>query len=513
MNGMKSKHTTNKFSLMSIIFRRLLVLAGLGGGYFLYRKALTHVIYQNQNVFLNAELVEELKQKNVADVGGNRILIGSPHNKTYNSSKKRIVIIGGGLVGAASAYELSKNPEYDVILIEKHEQVGNETSFANGTIISPSLCYPWTSKLLLSKVFKSIFSSSDHSVSLSYNLLFEKYIFTWVLNLLFNLSDDKIESSCRRLIRLALEGNKELETMKQKNKLDDELDMSSMGTIYLYPTEEFYKSDEGLRSVKSKYGVSFKEMGYDELIKNEPFLKNVKDPIKKAAVSYNDSNADSLKMTQFLCEMAKRNGAIIDIGNEFQRFMFDRKSNLLGVVTSQGAIICDKVVIAGGYSSKDMIHKLGIRLPLIPVQGYTFTVPNKDHAKTPLKHTIVDDSGLVFLAPVKDKIRISGIADIGKVNEFDSKRLDTLVKAAKKYIPDIDANEGVSWTQVRPFTPDDVPIIGNLPGHENIYINTGHGSKGLTLCIGSGKILKDIIENRQKNDIEKDYSIKRFYLI
>ena len=44
----------------------------------------------------------------------------------------------------------------------------------------------------------------------------------------------------------------------------------------------------------------------------------------------------------------------------------------------------------------------------------------------------------------------------------------------------MDDNEIVNkWSGLRPVTPDDVPIISDSPLHSNLYINTGHGSKGL----------------------------------
>lgn len=55
-------------------------------------------------------------------------------------------------------------------------------------------------------------------------------------------------------------------------------------------------------------------------------------------------------------------------------------------------------------------------------------------------------------------------------------------------------------------------MIGPLPGYSDIWLNTGHGSKGLTLCLGSAIALRKMMEEKDKA-MEKDYSINRFYLI
>jgi hypothetical protein len=90
--------------------QKKILFTTLALGYFGYRKALQHVIFSNQNVFLSQESINDLKTNNYVYVGPNRVLIGSPLNDSYGSRKNRIVIIGGGLIGASTAYELSKNP-------------------------------------------------------------------------------------------------------------------------------------------------------------------------------------------------------------------------------------------------------------------------------------------------------------------------------------------------------------------------------------------------------------------
>jgi D-amino-acid dehydrogenase len=186
-------------------------------------------------------------------------------------------------------------------------------------------------------------------------------------------------------------------------------------------------------------------------------------------------------------------------------------NKVIGVVTNNGTILCDKVVVAAGYTSKNIIDLLGIRLPLLPVQGYSFTIDNTK--KILLNHLISEDAGLAHIAPLKNKLRISGIADIGSINDFDQERLNLLLKSAEKYTGPIDSSTGKSWIGVRPLTPDDVPVIGPIPGYPDIILNTGHSSKGLTLSLGSAIAVRNMLEGKDKEKLEKDYSLNRFYLI
>lgn len=492
--------------------RNKLLLLTLTVGYFGYRKALKQVIFENQNVFLNEESIEDLKQKNYVNIGGNRMLIGSIMNQTYRPEKKRIVIIGGGLIGASTAYELSKNPQYEVFMIEKHEEVGQETSKMNGTLICPSLSLPWISSSVLKKCVLSIINP-EMPVSFSYKIFTEKYFGTWLLNSYKNLTESGLKEATRKLGYLAKSSMEEFKKLDKNYNYKDYTDRTSIGTLKVFTSEANFNSNQFYRDAVSEHGFKFDKLTYDEVKKIEPNLGETNYKFQFASLNKDDSNADSFKSTKLLADIAERNGAVIFKDVNFQRFLFERNSSkLIGVVTSQGTLLCDKVIISAGYYSKSIIDLLGIRLPLIPIQGYTFTIPNTKY-KQNFRHNICDENGFVFLAPIKDKIRISGLADIGVNKEFDQKRLDLLINESKKIIGEFDETAGTHWYGVRPFTPDDVPIIGRVTGHNEIYLNTGHSSKGLTISLGSATLLSSIIENKAPEQLIKDYTIDRFYSI
>lgn len=41
----------------------------------------------------------------------------------------------------------------------------------------------------------------------------------------------------------------------------------------------------------------------------------------------------------------------------------------------------------------------------------------------------------------------------------------------------------------RPLTPDDVAIISEVPGFKNIFINTGHGTRGMSYYYSAADIM------------------------
>ena len=53
-----------------------------------------------------------------------------------------------------------------------------------------------------------------------------------------------------------------------------------------------------------------------------------------------------------------------------------------------------------------------------------------------------------------------------------------------------------AWTGFRAATPDKLPLIGKCPGHDNLYLATGHEGLGITTSLGTAKLLVDQLINR-----------------
>ena len=72
--------------------------------------------------------------------------------------KKKVVVVGGGIVGLSTAYFLSKDKDTDVVLVEKHPKCAQECSIQNGCLLMRYNAIPWTYKPLIS-ILKGIWRS------------------------------------------------------------------------------------------------------------------------------------------------------------------------------------------------------------------------------------------------------------------------------------------------------------------------------------------------------------------
>ncbi len=119
------------------------------------------------------------------------------------------------------------------------------------------------------------------------------------------------------------------------------------------------------------------------------------------------------------------------------------------------------------------------------MKGYSITAPRGNNAP---HVSLTDTSRKIVIAPLGDRIRIAGIAEIGAGStEIDPARIDALVAAAREAFPGAANYDAIDhrWAGLRPMTPTSVPIIARP--HPRLVLNIGHGMLGWTLAMGSAE--------------------------
>jgi len=110
------------------------------------------------------------------------------------------------------------------------------------------------------------------------------------------------------------------------------------------------------------------------MVKTEPFLGYTKRISAGGFIFEMDSNIDVYDFSKRVYKEGKRIGVQSEMKCEFKNFIFKQGTKeLIGILTSNGIIQCDNVFICGSYYSPKIVQKLGLRLPIIPLKGYTFT--------------------------------------------------------------------------------------------------------------------------------------------
>ena len=124
------------------------------------------------------------------------------------------------------------------------------------------------------------------------------------------------------------------------------------------------------------------------------------------------------------------------------------------------------------------------------MKGHLATVASK----TDYKYNLTLDGGVGYAVPMahvdsegRRHYRLSGFVDFTPKKEVDYHRVDALLDATRKYLPDAELVDASACH--RPISADDRPLIGPTAKFPNLFLCTGFGSRGWTIGLGSGKLL------------------------
>jgi D-amino-acid dehydrogenase len=155
------------------------------------------------------------------------------------------------------------------------------------------------------------------------------------------------------------------------------------------------------------------------------------------------------------------------------------------VETRDGALDADRVVVAAGVWSRELLRGAGVDIPLEAAKGYSVTAPGPELGR-PLYLT----EAKVGLSPFAGgQLRAAGTLELAGIDlSLNHRRLAAVVDGARSYVPSWrPANGRAEWTGLRPFAADGVPIVGEArPG---LFVATGHAMLGITLAPSTGEAL------------------------
>src|SRR5581483_743367 len=183
-------------------------------------------------------------------------------------------------------------------------------------------------------------------------------------------------------------------------------------------------------------------------------------------------------------------------------------SSVTGVHTDQGeTIYCSHLVLATGAWSNLYSEWFDIMIPVSPLKGEMLTLSQPAQS---LRHIIFGEA--LYLSP-RERIIIAGATreDAGFDTQVTQKGIEWLSGTAIKLVPGLkESNRENSWAGLRPKTPDSQPILGAVPGWNNVILATGHNSTGIILSGITGKAIARLTTSQQLMKIIEPFSLERF---
>src|SRR5574337_1199782 len=130
----------------------------------------------------------------------------------------RIAVIGAGIVGVTTAYELCADG-HEVVVFERLAAVASGTSFANAGVVAPGYVTPWASPGMPRKILSSLLRT-DGPVLLKPT--FDRAMWRWVRQWLAECELDRFRINKERMQRIAGYSRLVLQQLREHHRLDYE---------------------------------------------------------------------------------------------------------------------------------------------------------------------------------------------------------------------------------------------------------------------------------------------------
>ena len=402
----------------------------------------------------------------------------------------KVLVLGGGVIGVACAYYLAK-AGHEVEVVDRQSGPALETSFGNAGEVSPGYSAPWAGPGVPIKAIQWMLM--QHSPLVIWPML-DPAMWRWGLMMLANCTQKAYALNKSRMVPIAEYSRDCLKALRAETGIS--YDDRAQGTLQLFRTQKQLDSIGGDVAVLKQYGVPFEVLDRDGFCKVEPALKLTQEKFVGALRLPNDETGDCFKFSNRLAEMAAALGVKFRWSTRIEALQVGGGA-ITGVYTDAGLLKADRVVLALGSHSPQLLAPVGIRIPVYPVKGYSITVPITDAQYAP-ESTIMDETHKVAVTRLGDRIRVGGTAELaGYSLNLREARRGTLNHVVSDLFPKGgDISKATFWCGLRPMTPDGTPIIGNTPV-QNLLLATGHGTLGWTMAAGTGRVIADIVSGKQ----------------
>ena len=401
---------------------------------------------------------------------------------------KKVIIIGGGIIGLCSAYYLQK--EGHQVTIVDQSNLDSGASYVNAGYLAPSHIIPLSAPGMMKKGLKWMFNkSSPLYIKPRLDLDFLKW--SWAFNKSCN---SKHVNKSIPVIKNIAELSQELyEEITVNEGLDFHHD--KRGLLMLCNSERGFDSEVRISEKAKKAGLKVD-------ILNAKEVQNLESDISlntAGATHYmNDTHCTPSEFMEEMKIFLTKSGVSILKNEEVIKLEF-KYDKIEKVKTNLQTIRADEFVLTAGTWTNSILKTLGINLLLQAGKGYRIDSVKSTGIKMPA--ILVESKAAV--TPMNGFTRFAGTMEIAGLNtNINKTRIQAIANSVKKYYPSIEISQKEKQKAsygFRPLSFDGLPYIGKHEKFMNLTIATGHAMLGWTMGAGTGKLVSEIISNSKSS--------------
>jgi D-amino-acid dehydrogenase len=407
----------------------------------------------------------------------------------------KAIVIGAGIIGLSTAYYLQKEG-WEVTVLEKGD-LSDNCSFGNAGMLVPSHFVPLAAPGMLEKGIKWMFNSKSPFYvrpSLNLNLL------GWGLKFMKSANQEQATRAAVPLRDLSLL-SKELYTTLTADI--GNFGLTGNGILMLFKTDKVAEEELHIAEQARNLGLDVASLSAAEAQQLQPALKL--DVF--GAVHYRcDAHLNPNQLMSLLHRHLLGRGVKIITHAEVTR-IHTAHGKISQVFASEKEYTADHYVLAGGSWSPEIAKKASFNIPLMPGKGYSFM---HNDTLNDMHIAALLCEAKVSVTPMDGKIRFGGTMEIDAINSrININRVKGIVESIPKYFPEVQpllpALKDI-WYGFRPCSPDGLPYIGRSQSLANLTVATGHGMMGVSLGPATGKLVSELITEKQLSMEVKPFS-------
>jgi len=413
---------------------------------------------------------------------------------------KKVIVIGGGIVGLSTAYFLQQEG-HKVVVFDK-SSMHSGASYVNAGYLTPSHIVPLAAPGMITKGLKWMFNSSSPfyiKPRLDIDLM------DWGLKFMRSCSKKHVQRSLKVIKDINVLSKELYHDFDALPQLDFHLE--DRGVLMAFQSVAAEKAEAEVMREAIKLGLDVSLIDRKQVHALQPEIDM---NIAGAYLYRCDAHTTpEIFMEQLKAYLLK---AAVQIHQETTVQKLQQSgTKVTSVITDKGDFICDEVVIASGAWSQKLLKPLGINLPIQAGKGYRLN----EEQPTGIAMPAILMESKVAVTPMRGFTRFSGTMEIAGVNHAIQKnRVEAIAAAAANYYPGVSISQKTKdevQCGLRPLSPDGLPFIGRHSKYKNLSLATGHSMMGWSLGPATGKLIAELISDQKASLDLTPFAVERRY--
>ncbi len=406
-----------------------------------------------------------------------------------------VAIVGGGIVGSAAAVWLAV--EGFAVTVFERDPGGRPASAGNAGVVSLSMISPLARPGTLASVPGWLL---DPLGPFTLRVADLPALAPWLVRFVAAARPSQVARATAALgflMKTALADHHEL---ARRAGLAGH--MRRTGSLHIFDSDAGFRAGESEWKERARHGVDYREVGVEEARDMVPALTGAFARAIFAPADWMVTSPaavlDGLRAA--LASKSLFRPALVEA--------IRPKPDGIVVATDDGEEqTFDRVVIAGGVWSRELVRALGLNVALEAERGYNTTFPGL-FFDVPMPVFFADHGFCV--TPLDDGLRIGGAVELADAEAPPNYRRAAAMRTKmRRYVPELPEDGGTEWMGCRPGTPDSLPVIGTHPGEPRIVFAFGHGHLGLTFSAATARHVAEIVAGRADHNLDP-FGIERF---